>query len=953
MKKLLSVFLLIGMVLSMLVPGVSAAELQESVDVKQALDEYNVSWDTTSNLGSAGSMPIGNGDITANVWVEQDGTLNFYIGKSDAWSEATRLLKIGKVKVKLTDKNSNAIAPENFNQTLKLYEGEMTLDIGGVNLTFWIDANKPVIHVEASSESNFRMEVSTEIWRDKEIAMNSSTAGSYVGLRNGGFTPTESADVVAETGDDSVVWYHRNTHSYYDKVLATQRMTEAEVGADPYVNRTFGACLKGEDMTASADGKTISSQAGTTCAFAVYPYTAQTETVAEWESGLKEMVEAVDAVDTAKAHEAHQAWWEEFWNRSYIFITGDAAAETVTRGYIMQRFMQAIQGRANYPIKFNGGTINFDYAKDGSVKQNADFRFWGPGYWFQNTRHLYWNMLASGDYEMMKPWFKMYMDILPVQMAETRKLYDHEGAFFPETMEFHGLYHAEDFGWNNNGTEAENGYIRQYWQSGLEMSAMMLEYFDYTQDEAFVRNTLVPFAEQAVNFFDQHYRRNAEGVLEITPANALETYWGATNPAELVAGLKRVLTKLLELPASLTTDAQKAVWTRLLGELPQQAMGKNANGAYIKPAEVYSGTANNSENPELYPIFPYKQYCVGTEELAIGVNTSNNRRVHATGCWTQDAIDAAYLGLSGEAKRCVTDHFSRIPGDVRFPGFWSQGNDWMPDLDNGGSGMMALQAMLLQAEGSDMYVFPAWPQEWNAEFKLHAPNQTAVTGVYTDGAVESLTVDGGDWNVVLERPEAVQTNLALDILPTSSASAPTLLERITDGSNSELFSTNGTGTQWIQVDLGESYDLNDIKLWQWRDRTFHDVIIQVSNDPEFKTGVTTVFNNDMDNSAGQGVGTDTEYPETGALKDFPFESVNARYVRCWSNGSTANTDNIYVELQVYAATPELHTITADEVENGHVTFTVEGVPYSQRRKTITLVHAVRRIMRLEHRFFVA
>ncbi len=38
------------------------------------LDAYNVVWDSPSKDAS-GSMPIGNGDFGANVWVEENGDI--------------------------------------------------------------------------------------------------------------------------------------------------------------------------------------------------------------------------------------------------------------------------------------------------------------------------------------------------------------------------------------------------------------------------------------------------------------------------------------------------------------------------------------------------------------------------------------------------------------------------------------------------------------------------------------------------------------------------------------------------------------------------------------------------------------------------------------------------------------------------------------------------------------
>ena len=94
--------------------------------------------------------------------------------------------------------------------------------------------------------------------------------------------------------------------------------------------------------------------------------------------------------------------------------------------------------------------------------------------------------------------------------------------------------------------------------------------------------------------------------------------------------------------------------------------------------------------------------------------------------------------------------------------------------------------------------------------------------------------------------------------------------------------------------------MNNIKLWHYFGdaRKYHDVIVQVSNDSSFSTGVTTVYNNDTNNSAGRGTGKDTEYSETSSGLSIEFNTISARYVRFYSNGSTSNNYNHYVEVQI-------------------------------------------------------
>lgn len=152
------------------------------------------------------------------------------------------------------------------------------------------------------------------------------------------------------------------------------------------------------------------------------------------------------------------------------------------------------------------------------------------------------------------------------------------------------------------------------------------------------------------------------------------------------------------------------------------------------------------------------------------------------------------------------------------------------------------------------------------------------------------------------------TNLALGIVPTSPSSGWKNLSYVTDGiksSSNYADSGTGTGLQYIQLDLGKAFDLSYIKLWHLvgYDRQYHDVIVKISNDPNFTTGVTTVYNNDTNNSAGMGTGTNSEYIETTAGLSIPFSTVSARYVRFYSNGSSVNNYNHYAEIELYSQTP--------------------------------------------------
>lgn len=141
---------------------------------------------------------------------------------------------------------------------------------------------------------------------------------------------------------------------------------------------------------------------------------------------------------------------------------------------------------------------------------------------------------------------------------------------------------------------------------------------------------------------------------------------------------------------------------------------------------------------------------------------------------------------------------------------------------------------------------------------------------------------------------------------TSSDAEPVIgdLDMITDGEKSGgdgYFVELGPGVQWVQIDLGASHPLSAILVWHYHSqaRIYRDVIVQASDDPAFKTGVTTIFNNDHDNSSKLGQGKDKEYIEVAEGKLFDPKGAKGRYVRLSSKGNTTNDLNHYVEVEVY------------------------------------------------------
>ena len=705
------------------------------------------------------SMPIGNGDLAANVWTEQNGDLMLLVAKCDAWTELGKLVKLGRVRVQIAP--NPFVGTADFKQVLRLENGSIEIKSGANVVLVWVDANRPVIHVEATLEHPATLQARLELWRTMTHPYNESSPdkGGLFEMGDHAIPLNFEADTVLPASPNQVTWYHFNSSSIYPIVLKQEHLESlSQKYPDPLLHRCFGATLTGPDLI-SSDDHTLKSAAperslrldiiGLTQTGAASPGT--------WKSDLDSLAQKVSAVPIDSARAAHQQWWQAFWNRSWIHVSGTEDAIKVSQGFIMQRYMMAASSRGAFPAKFNGGLFTVGHNMPANVEStnknhNPDFRAWGSSYWNQNNRLLYWPLIKTGDFDLLKPWFDMYMNSLPLAKDRTQAYFHHAGAAFIETGYFWGLPNLNDFGWDNPTTELKSEWMRYHIQGTLEVISQMLDEYDITQDAEFARKDIIPFADAIVTYYNLHWPRGEDGKIKMTPVQSLETYQKiAVNPAPDIAGLKQVLTRLLELPAAWTSPQQKRLWSKELADLPAIPIGRTANGKLppfgagdsdgkptILPAESY-GRTSNAENPELYVVFPYRLYGVGKPDLNLALNTFAARRFPWDVCWGQDGPQSALLGLTSVAKKAAIDEFTDY-GDQRFSWFWKAGGDWIPDLDDGGTGMITLESMLMQYDGKRIQLLPAWPSDWTADFKLHAPYRTTVEGHVENGKITNLKV---------------------------------------------------------------------------------------------------------------------------------------------------------------------------------------------------------------------
>ena len=739
-------------------------------------------WRTPSQNASE-SMPCGGGDIGMNVWVEQ-GDILFYLSRSGCFDENNTRLKAGRFRISL----SPGLNMEKFRQILHLEEGYIEITDGLMSVQLWADVFKPVVHVDVNSlREKQNMAVTYENWRTHDILLTKrerfQTSYKFAAPKG---LKTHADSIVAT--DQSVTFMHLNgAKTIFDATVAQQKMDKVKDRLyNPLKNRIFGGRMQGQDLVlmdklggryASSDydgWMYVSSRPKKAFHLQIAMATVQ-GTPADFEAELTKTEQQVKRVDDCLAS---RQWWREFWQRSYIEkrreergerrddVRGERRDEErgtrneIIRNYNLFRYMLGCNSRGQWPTKFNGGLFTFDpeyVNSEAEYRLSPDFRNWGGGvHTAQNQRLVYWPMLKNGDADLLLPQLDFYLNIYKNAEERSRLYWNHEGACLTEQIENYGLPCYPEYGTKrplsfDPGMEY-NAWLEYEWDTCLEFCMMALEahrYFDMDITK------YLPMIRSCLTFFDEHYQYlarqrgakafDSQGHLVLYPGSGGETYKGAYNSTSTIAALRTVTQALMDYEnASQDSSFLVPPSSSLLSPLSSLLLKIPAitiRDGMIQPALHYE-RVQNTESTQLYPVFPWRMYGVGRPDLDIARNTYQNDtlavkfRSHVG--WKQDAIWAACLGMTDEAARLVQMKLG--DGPHRFPAFWGPGFDWTPDHNWGGSGMIALQEMLMQEVGEKIYVFPAWPKEWDVRFKLHASGNTEVEAEMKGGRVIRIKV---------------------------------------------------------------------------------------------------------------------------------------------------------------------------------------------------------------------
>ncbi len=302
------------------------AAFAPGAEAPAALDDCNVVFETPSPDAS-GAVPLGNGEVGASVWIEPGGDVLLYLARPDSFSEACRLLKIGKLRVSFQPARPTTFG--SFRQELKLREGRLEAEIGDIRLEVFAQPDRPVVRILARSAQPFLARVSYEGWRRERRRLDGTAELDNSGWTMQGGPPTvpviESADVVVppDRAPAALAWYHHNRDSVVPATLRHQACEGLSGAFDPLTDRVFGAWVQAPGLRREGAECLVGAEAATALDLRIACPSMRTPQIERWLEAAS--AQARDALDPAAARTSTEAWWRAFWARSWIFVEAPPA----------------------------------------------------------------------------------------------------------------------------------------------------------------------------------------------------------------------------------------------------------------------------------------------------------------------------------------------------------------------------------------------------------------------------------------------------------------------------------------------------------------------------------------------------------------------------------------------------------------------------------------------------
>jgi len=713
-------------------------------------------------------LPIGNGRMGTLVWTTPDA-IHFQINRSDVFAVNKEHVGPqfgptdyggGCARIAVHVGGAPFRGGEVFEQRLSLYNAEVSIAGDGVRARCFVSSESEVLVLEVDDQrpEPQPVRVALSMWREPEVKIGDHVARYRFAGSGGAVLILQEF----EEGD-----YHCSS-----AVVARVVGSGAQIGVSGARTRTIAA-----PATKGSTTIIISS-------------------AASWSRQDDVGDVALAALDEAsgRPYEAlrreHVRWWSGFWSRTFMHVSSpDGVGDFMGRLRYLHLYHLASTSRGALPPKWNGSL----FATEG------DARKWGSQFWVWTTEMLYFPLFAADAIDLTQPYFDMYVRQLPDCEKAARQRWGSRGAYFPETAPFDGptilpeeiavelrdvllgrRKHTELSARARTLCQFDShlrvvtrphagrySWISHVASSGSELAIQAWWRYRYTGDPEWLRTHAYPLLRGTVEFYRHLAKKGEDGRYHLHGTHAHEDFWGVTDSIMDLAAIRGTVPLAIRSAETLGVDAGlRAQWQQFLDNLAPYPMGSDPGARALTGGvladDVWAAGrlgdmdgSHNSEDVWLNPAFPFEDWTRETRDpttdrivqRALGLaprhaSVLNGGKLNTA---IRTPIAAARAGRRDGLPAILASYyaaFSPLPNGMSL---FEGPND--QSIEHLGLLTTTLQEALLQSvsprpgEPEIISVFPAWPNGWEASFRLLARGGFLVTSAMRNGEAEFVEIE--------------------------------------------------------------------------------------------------------------------------------------------------------------------------------------------------------------------
>lgn len=774
-------------------------------DYSKLVGRSDLTYTGTISSGTQG-MSVANGRFGGPVWQSNSTALVMQLNHTDMFmfNDASAASQdhqnsgggaLGRIHLGFGE---GAVFDDATKQHLSLYDGKLSINGTGVDVNVVADMDSDVIAITITDNRAGPEPITVDLamLRNENQTWGAHTATSTLS--------TVAGNGVPPSGRDTVV---------LEQVIQEKCDSGIAVN-DFYLNTAVAVTVQGREV-AEVTNNTVGSRAtlrlnlparkgsftvivGGDSSMHMSPHSARTRAIAN----------ATESPGYAHIYAKSQAWWRDFWQKSYVYFPSQFKFEQ-RRTYYM--YLAAISNRGSYPSKYNGGIWIAE----------EDRRDWGSFYWNWNQDCLYQPLMAANHLDLMEPLFKMRQAGYEQYKTAARQMWGSEGIFVGETggilgwetlpddiaeamqeyYTFKTSARTQDFtdftkrrnrylspwNWNVFGTSNNQAsYVTHTMMATQETAEHYWNVYCHTKDIQWLRKVAYPFIKGAADFY-QFYdglRKESDGKYHFYNTNLHEHIWAGKDVIDdlsMARGIFAVVVKASELLG--VDDARRSLWKDIRDNLADYPLRSDPGALWAANTNPSLASQLSTDEPawaqglqpayfirDLHgtesPIFKMleKFDVLNLETRDQGVDNGDweialNTYLHSPGYLNQVKnqvvdrngssrfhVDAARLGRADDMEQILNTQFGVFSTYGEFPNLLFNQLDYY-SAEGYGTFAAALQEALNQSLSPTpagepvIRVFPAWPNVWDAKYKLLSKDGFLVSSSMKSGDIQYVEIE--------------------------------------------------------------------------------------------------------------------------------------------------------------------------------------------------------------------